>query len=122
MKFTSSRKLVLEGFGHVLVFGKGDTLFVPPALHQRAVEQGLEPVLLEGEEAPKAPKTPDDAARITAIKDAMRAIAERNSADDFTAGGLPKVRAIEALTGGVRPADTKEHQALWAEVVASVGA
>ena len=27
----------------------------------------------------------------------MKSIAERNSRDDFDAGGIPKVRAIEAL-------------------------
>lgn len=50
----------------------------------------------------------------------MQLIAERNRSDDFTAGGIPKIKAIEALTDGQKPVDTREHQALWAEVVASV--
>lgn len=119
MKFTSSRKLVLAGMGHVVTFQKGDTLFVPPILHQEALAQGLEPE--DGSLELRASKAPDDSSRVEAITTAMKMIAERNSADDFDAAGIPKVRAIEALTGGVKPADNKERLALWAEVLASVG-
>ncbi len=118
MKFTSSRKLVLAALGHVITFDKGDTLHVPPALHSLALEQGLEPA--DGAGVAQAPAKPDDAARAEAIKIAMKLIAERNNADDFTAGGIPKIRAIEALTDGAKPLDAKEHQALWGEVTASV--
>ena len=121
MKFTSTRKLTLSGMGHVIKFDKGDVLFVPTALHQKALAEGLEPQVGEGESALKPAQTVDDSLRIEAIKDAMRQIAERNSSDDFDAAGTPKLRAIETLTGGPKPVDGKERQALWAEVVASVG-
>ena len=120
MKFSSTRKLVLAAFGHVVTFDKGDTLFVPHSLHRQALEQGLEPVPEDGEDVVKAVSKPDDTDRIEAIKVAMKLIAERNNADDFTAGGIPKIRAIESLTDGAKPLDAKEHQALWAEVAASI--
>lgn len=122
MKFTSSRKLTLTGFGHVISFRKGDTLFVPPALHQEALAQGLEPVAEQDEATPTAAPRLDDSGRIEAIKAAMHQIAQRNDAGDFDAAGTPKLRAIENLTGGAKPVDSKERQSLWAEVVASVGA
>ena len=120
MKFSSTRKLVLAAFGHVVTFGKNDTQFVPPALHQIALEQGLDPVPEGDEDTPERVVAPDDSARVEAIKAAMQLIAERNRSDDFTAGGIPKIKAIEALTDGQKPVDAREHQALWAEVVASV--
>ena len=121
MKFTSPRKLILTGFGHVISFNKGDTLFVPPALHQEALAQGLEPATADGESAPVAAPRPDGTGRIEAIKAAMVQIAQRNDAGDFDAAGTPKLRAIENLTGGAKPVDGKERQSLWAEVVAAVG-
>ena len=120
MKFSSTRKLVLAAFGHVVTFGKNDTQFVPPVLHQLALEQGLDPVPEGDEDAPERVVVPDDSARVEAIKTAMQLIAERNRPDDFTAGGIPKIKAVEALTDGQKPVDAREHQALWAEVVASV--
>ena len=127
MKFTSSRKLILAALGHVITFDKGDTLFVPPSLHQQALEQGLEPMPEDGEDVAEAVAKPDDASRVEAIKVAMKLIAERNNADATTAlenairaGGIPKIRAIESLTDGAKPTDAKEHQALWAEVAASI--
>ena len=120
MKFTSPRKILVAAMGHAVWFDKGATHFLPPALHQAALEQGLEAVPEDGEAAPERAASPDDSARVEAIKAAMRAIAEKNSADDFDAGGTPKVRAIENLTGGLKPADAKERAALWAEVVRSV--
>lgn len=119
MKFTSPRNLVLAAYGHVVTFTKGDTLFVPPALHQAALEQGLEPVPADGERAPEQAPKSDDSTRLDAIKNAMRAIATRNDAGDFDAGGVPKVKAIRAITGGHEPVDAKERTALWAEVINS---
>ena len=118
MEFTSHRKLTLAALGHVVVFEKGATHYVPPALRQLALEQGLEPA--NGAALERGPAKQEDGARLETIKTAMKLIAERNNPDDFTAGGLPKVRAIEALADGAKPADAKEHQALWAEVAASV--
>ena len=92
MKFTSPRKVVLAAMGHVVAFEKGDTHNLPVALHQVALEQGLEPA-----EAITREQKPDDSERIEAIKTAMQQIAVRNARDDFDAGGIPKVRAIEAL-------------------------
>ena len=43
-----------------------------------AMAQGLDPVVGEGETAPKAPKQFDDSARLDAIRAAMQQIAERN--------------------------------------------
>lgn len=121
MKFKASRSITLTAFGHVLIFGKGETLFVPPSLHTLAVEQGLDPVPEEGETPPEvAPKT-DDSERVEKLKAAMHEIATRNNAADFDAGGVPKVRAIREASGGAEPVDAKERTALWAAVINSVG-
>ena len=115
MQFTSPRKVILSAMGHVVAFEKGQTLNLPVALHQVALEQGLEPA-----EAITREQKPDDSERIEAIKAAMRQIAERNARDDFDAGGIPKVRAIEALANA-KPVSNDERLALWGEVTRSIG-
>jgi hypothetical protein len=121
MKFVSPRKMVLAHLGHVLTFEKNVPQFVPPALHKKALDEGLEAEPEGDEVAPeKSPAVVNDTVRLETLKDAMRAIATRNDPDDFTAGGAPKVRAIEALTDGMKPANAAELHALWAEVVAAV--
>lgn len=113
MKFTSPYNVMLAEAGHVVTFAKGETKFVPPALRQLALAKGLEP-----EEGAGIVKdvAPDDSARKEAVMAAMRKIAERNDSGDFTAGGSPKVHAIQALTGGAKPADANELLELWAAV------
>ena len=110
MEFTSPRQLVLSAMGHTVAFGKGETHNLPPALHQLALEQGLEPAEPLAREA-----KPDDSARTEAIKEAMRAIAAGNKRGDFDAGGIPKAVAIKALAGA-EPASNDERLALWGEV------
>lgn len=121
MQFTSHRKLVLAAAGHVLPFEKGDTKFVPPILRPKALEEGLEPVLEEGQAAPATPVTPADTARVEAVKAALRVIRDRNRRTDFDGGGAPTVKAIQAESeGSAAPNDKAERLALWAEVRAEV--
>ena len=115
MQFTSPRKVILSAMGHVVAFEKGQTLNLPVALHQVALEQGLEPA-----DAIAREQKPDDSERIEAIKTAMQQIAVRNARDDFDAGGIPKVRAIEALANA-KPVSNDERLALWGEVTRSIG-
>lgn len=113
MKFTSPRKIVLAAFGHVVAFEKGDTKFLPKPLHAKAMEEGLEP---EAEaEVAVAVNTVDDADRIAKIKEAMAVILENNDSKDFTAGGAPKVKVVEDLSG-VKLKNAEEGLKLWAEV------
>ena len=116
MKFTAHRNITVSALGHVAVFRKGETRTLAPALHQTALLQGL-----ESDGAVAAEKKPDDTARLDAVKDAMRAIAKANKTNDFDAGGVPKVQAIEAIAK-VRPASNDERLALWAEVMKPAGA
>lgn len=117
MQFTSTRKVTLADAGHVLVFAKGDTKFVPPILRTKAIEEGLEPVLEEGQEAPANPVGNADAARIDAVKAAMRAIRDKNAQDDFDASGTPTMKAIQlASEGAAAPKNKDERLTLWAEV------
>lgn len=113
MKFTSPRKIVLAAFGHVVAFEKGDTKFLPKSLHAKAVEEGLEPE--DTAEVAAAVNTVDDADRIAKIKEAMAVILENNDSKDFTAGGAPKVKVVEDLSG-VKLKNAEEGLKLWAEV------
>lgn len=115
MKFTSPRNVVLAAMGHLVAFKKGETHNLPVALHQIALEQGLEPA-----EAIVRETKPDDSVRTDAIKAAMRQIATQNKRDDFDAGGIPRARAVEALAN-VKIANNDERMALWGEVINSAG-
>lgn len=111
MQFTANRKVVIAALGHVAAFEKGETKALPEALHQQAINQGLEPV--DGEVT--MPEKTDDGARTESIKEAMRVIAARNDSADFDAGGVPKEAAITAAGGG-KCVDKRERVALWGEV------
>lgn len=117
MQFTSPRRVTLAHLGHVVAFDKGQTINLPEALHQIALEQGLEPA----EEIAREAKT-DDSERHAALKAAMAAIAKQNKSTDFDAGGIPKKNAVESLAGTHKLKDNDERLKLWAEAVNGIEA
>ena len=119
MQFKALRKLTLAGYGHVIPFNKGDIKRVPAVLHAIALDEGMEPQPDDGEELPSTTVSiaEQEVERIAKIKHAMKVILERNKRDDFTAGGIPTTKAIEALCG-VKPTVMSETMKLWGEVTA----
>ena len=112
MLFKSTRKLTLAHLGHVIVFAKGDTKFVPPALHQEAVEQGLDAV--DGD-VTSSKQVVNDQLRVNALKDAMAEILKTNKRDHFDAGGVPRMVVVQEMANATLK-DNDERLALWAEV------
>lgn len=115
MKFKSNRKVTLAAMGHVVHFEPGDTKPVPKALEQEAVDQGLEAIVEKGESAPAATSAGDDSVRIGKIKAAMLELLRKNHPNDFTAGGVPKVKVLQAMSQE-KTRSNDELLKLWAEV------
>lgn len=123
MQFKSLRKQTLAGYGHVIAFDKGEVKFVPGQLHAAALDMGLEPELADGEQAPDVAVVgvaKQEEERIAKIKEALAAIRAKNDRADFTAGGVPTAKAIEALSGA-KPANSTETVKLWGEVSTATG-
>lgn len=91
--------------GHVIVFKKDEEIEVPDTIVRAAIDIGAEfcdegareEVFKEPEAGPATPVVP--AERQDAIQAAIDTIIERNSRDDFTATGNPKLKAVQDETG-----------------------
>lgn len=124
--FVSRRTInVATPFGQTISFEKGKPTHVPKQLHSFMIEKGILPCDAKGEEldleAAGAVTQPDEPARLSAPEDAderldaiktvVRAIAERNNAADFNAGGTPKADAVSLALGW--KADQREVRQAW---------
>lgn len=115
--------VIRSTLGHSVYFPGGDeAVFVAPILQGLALEAGAEFV----DEAAKGEYTKeqdeklkvrsgegpsDPAQRSKAINEAVALLAKANSSDDFTAGGLPKVKSV-IQTVGFR-VDITEVRTAW---------
>lgn len=118
MKFTLNRNKVLASTrGHTIEFIKGEPVEVPHDMVSEVMAIGAIPEedLPEENTLPDA-EPADPQARKALIVDAMEKMALRNKREDFTASGLPDVRALKEIIGfGIHH---KERDALWLEVQA----
>lgn len=118
MKFTLNRDKVLASTrGHTIEFIKGEPVEVPHDMVSEVMAIGAIPEedLPEENTLPDA-EPADPQARKALIVDAMEKMALRNKREDFTASGLPDVRALKEIIGfGIHH---KERDALWLEVQA----
>lgn len=117
MNFVMHRNYVLASvFGHTIRFAKNELTHVPPECYKEAIGVGaipeeeveLEPVKPEGKPEPVDPE-----ARKKAVFEAFEVIALRGKREDFTAGGAPRDRVLEAELGW--KIANKERDMLWVE-------
>src|SRR5882757_9283222 len=107
--FVSHREVnVGSTSGRSILFEKGRPTHVPREMHAEVMARGIMPCdekgTLQAAEDPKAapdkamaPEDPED--RAAAILEALKLIAERNSARDFSAGGVPRADVVSPLLG-----------------------
>jgi hypothetical protein len=121
MKFTLNRNHVhVTKDGPSYGFKKGIPLFVPNKYASEVIAIGAEAVEEDEVEAAElraqvAREQASDRARVDAIKGAVRKLVGRNASGDFTAGGIPKKRPLEAIAGIGDIAQAEIHTA-FAEV------
>lgn len=89
--------------GHSVEFKKGEPVFVPPILEKEVVAIGAQRVDGENpavvEEVKKAEEVLSDEQRKEELYAAFDLIVERNDSGDFTAQGIPTVKAVEKIVG-----------------------
>lgn len=87
--------------GHSVEFKKGEPVFVPPILEKEVVAIGAQRVDGENpavvEEVKKAEEVLSDEQRKEELYAAFDLIVERNDSGDFTAQGIPTVKAVEKI-------------------------
>lgn len=87
--------------GHSVEFKKGEPVFVPPILEKEVVAIGAQRVDGENpavvEEIKKAEEVLSDDQRKEELYAAFDLIVERNDSGDFTAQGIPTVKAVEKI-------------------------
>jgi hypothetical protein len=119
MKFVFQRNRVVASlYGHVLDFKKGVPTHVPPECYAEVVAAGgipedgeeldLDPPKKEAKQEPV-----DPVSRKKAIFDAFETLSLRGKRTDFTAGGAPHGKALEAELGW--NVSNKERDLLWVE-------
>jgi hypothetical protein len=117
MKFVLNRNYVLASlFGHSIRFAKGEPTHVPPECYKEAVSIGAIPeseVEMEESKPAGKPEPTDPVARQAALFAAFETIALRGAREDFTAGGTPRDKALEAELGW--KVSSKERDAAWLE-------
>lgn len=98
-----NRNLVLASlYGHAVRFEKDKPVFVPPIMHAECMAIGA--VFADGkaavvEEAALPSEILDPIERAEALLKIVTSIVERNSVDDFTAGGIPKSAVVSKTFG-----------------------
>lgn len=118
-QYTLNRNYVLRSvLGHSVSFSKNIPTFVPSIIEREALSIGAErvdgarPDMLDPEPpAQRPPMTPDDVRQ--QIKTAFALIVERNDPKEFTAAGVPMVKAVEKLIGF--DVDRSDVIEAWAE-------
>lgn len=118
MEFTLNRnKVVTSTKGHTIEFIKDVPVRVPPEMHSEVMAIGAIPCdELPAEDEVKTAEPNDPTERKNLIKKTMEQLVIRDKREDFTASGLPDVRALKELMGfGI---NHKERDALWAELQA----
>lgn len=121
MKFKLNRDFVLvTKEGPSFRFVKGQVTNVPPRYAADVLAIGGEPI--EGEDANLAAEVraeierekASDAERLERLRAAIGRLVERNQSGDFTAGGKPNKKKVEALIGG--PVSDEEIAVVFEQV------
>lgn len=113
MKFVLNKDYVLAStLGHTIGFEKGVPTHVPPPLYAEAVGIGATPEDELPEEKKVESTEPTEAhLREAALLTAFLKLTEANKSNDFTAGGVPRDKAMERELGW--SVDSKETAEAW---------
>ena len=104
--------------GHTIAFIKGEPAWVPPGPIEREV-YAIGAELVEGE-APELIDEPKAVVELSAeqreeeLRAAFSLIVEKNNAKDFTAAGVPNVKAVEKLVSF--SVEKVELDTLWQKI------
>lgn len=121
-QYTLHRNYTLATTNGVISFVAGEPVHVPPQMERDAVSIGA--TCVDGE-APSLLNTPDAQSqpmgsdRDALVKDAITAILEANSPEDFGSAGMPTAKAVEKRVGF--KVDRQLLAALWLELKSSKG-
>jgi hypothetical protein len=114
MKFVLNRDHVFAStLGHSIRFEKNEPTYVPPALYREVMGIGAIP----DEEVPEDKKESTSTEptephlREKAMVEVFEKLVLANKSGDFTAGGVPKDKAMERELGWA--VDSKETAELW---------
>ena len=114
MKFVLNRDYVFAStLGHSIRFVKGEPTHVPSALYREVVGIGAVPDdELPDDQAKSTSTEPQDPdLREKAMVEVFEKLALANKSGDFTAGGVPKDKAMERELGWA--VEAKETAELW---------
>ena len=106
--------LMITRAGFTVHFKKGEPTFVPTPVIKDAIAIGATRIDAEqGAEFDVTPAPPEPTAqeREETLVSCMRSMAEKNIREDFTAQGVPHLKAVEKYTGIV--ISGRERDALW---------
>lgn len=117
--------VIRSTLGHSVYFpGNDEAVFVPAILQGQALEAGAE--FVEDKQKEQYEKVQDETQAVrqsegpvdikdrqVALVEGVRKLALANNSDDFTAGGLPKVKALAAVVGFRM--DISDVRAAWEE-------
>lgn len=100
---TLNRDFTLNSlYGHSIHFEKDKPTYVPPILHAAALSVGAQAAsgadLIKEDEKPEGAPV-DLVERDNAILAAIKVLVDRNDRDDFTAAGMPSVKALSTELG-----------------------
>lgn len=122
--FVSNRDINIGStLGYSIEFKRGRPTHVPRRMHSLVMERGCVPCdpagkILDADkiqdpvEAPTVLLAPDDAdERADKILEVVKALAKRNDAKSFSAGGVPTATAVSAALGW--KVDQKEIRPVW---------
>ncbi|MDR0362496.1 MAG: hypothetical protein LBJ46_07435 [Planctomycetota bacterium] len=111
-------------YGHAITFPKGEPTWVPPGPIELEVAalgadrvDGEQPDLVPQTAAPKAPASDDELEGL--MREAFVELSAKNDPADFTASGVPTVKAVERTIG--EDVTAKQVAEYWAKMKAEQG-
>ena len=105
--------------GHTIGFIKGEPTWVPPGPIELEVA-GIGAERVDGEQPNLVPSAPTAKVELSAedleqlMREAFKELIDKNEAADFTAAGVPTVKAMEKIVGENLTA--RDIAELWAKV------
>lgn len=124
MNFVMNRNITVTGLsGHSVTFRKGVSKYVPPHMVEECMAKGAVPADGEELQAPeeKEPKAPSPVGpvRTERVEEAFNELVATNRREDFSAGGIPKIKPVRDISG-IHEMAPREMKELWASYKAKL--